>query len=83
MGDERSQKSQSLKEKEDTPAMSGRRRAASKFYADASSQAVGSDGEAPSEVSPSTAAAIPTGEAQGQSGGEKVFKQRQAKTKRK
>ncbi|MDQ3649763.1 MAG: hypothetical protein M3458_05670 [Acidobacteriota bacterium] len=83
MGDERSQQSQSLEEKEDTPAMNGRRGAASKFYADASSQAVGSDGEAPSDVSPSTAAAIPTGQPQGQSGGEKVFKQRQAKTKQK
>ncbi len=83
MGDERSQKDKSLTAKEDTPSLSGRREEASKFYADQSSQAVGSDGEAPSDVSPSTPAAIPVGEPLGQSNAEKVFKQRQSKIRQK
>lgn len=83
MGDEKSNSGSKIKEaKENTPAMRGRRKDANKFFADDSSQAVGSDGEAPSEVSPSLAAAIPTGQPLGQSGGEKEFKRRQAKTRK-
>lgn len=81
MGDERSPRSSSQKAKESTPALRGRRVEANKYFADESRQAVGSDGEAPSDNSPSTPAAIPTGIPLGQSGGEKVFKQRQAKLK--
>ena len=82
MGDQRSAKDKSLEAKEETPAMSGQRKSASKFFGDESSQAVGSDGEAPRDNSPSTPAAIPTGEPLGQSGGEQVFKNRQTRTRK-
>lgn len=83
MGDERSPLNKKDETKDDVPALSGRRGEASEFFADASSQTVGSDGDdAPSSVSPSTPAAIPTGEPLGQSNAEKVFKQRQTKVKR-
>jgi hypothetical protein len=79
MGDERSAKDKTLDAKKNTPALRGRRKSANKFFADASSQQVGSDGEAPRDNTPSVPAAIPTGKPIGQSGGEKVFKERQAK----
>jgi hypothetical protein len=78
MGDERSQPSKTDEAKRETPAMRGRRKSASKFFADESSQVVGSGGEAPSAASPSTPAAIPRGMKLGESGGERVFKRRQA-----
>jgi hypothetical protein len=83
MGDERSGKNETVEAKEQTPALSGRRRkAANKFFADASSQAGGS-GESPRDTSPSVPAAIPTNKKIGESGGEKIFKARQkAKGKR-
>ncbi|MDQ3684837.1 MAG: hypothetical protein M3430_04455 [Acidobacteriota bacterium] len=83
MGDERSPINKDQEAKDDVPALSGRRGEANEFFADASSQAVGSDGDAPSAVSPSTPAAIPTGESLGQSNAEKVFKGWQAKARRK
>lgn len=77
MGDERSGKNKSVEAKAQTPALSGRRRkAANKFYADASAQAGGSK-VSPRDVSPSVPAAIPTNKKIGESGGEKVFKARQ------
>ena len=82
MGDERSAPDKSLEAKAKTPALRGRRKDANKFFADASSQAVGSDGEAPRDNSPSVPAAIPVGQPVGESGGEKAFKRRQAKTRR-
>lgn len=65
--------------KKDTPALRGRRKAASEMFADKSSQQFGSDPAAPRDNTPSVPAAIPTGTPLGQSGGEKVFKARQSK----
>jgi hypothetical protein len=76
MGDERSGKIEALEAKKRTPALSGRRKSASKFFADKSSQAGGS-GESPRDVSPSVPAAIPTGGKVGESEGERSFAQRQ------
>ena len=83
MGDERSKPSKIDEAKKETPALRGRRKTASKFYADESSQSVGSDGEAPRDNTPSTPAAIPTGTKLGESGGEREFKQRQRPTPKK
>jgi hypothetical protein len=83
MGDETSQTDKTLKAKEQTPALRGRRQSASKFFADESAQAVGSDGEAPRDNTPSVPAAIPTGEKLGESGGEKQFKERQKALRKK
>ena len=83
MGDERSQPSKVEEAKEETPALRGRRKSASKFYADESSQSVASDGEAPRDNSPSVPTAIPTGTKLGESGGERVFKQRQSRATKK
>jgi hypothetical protein len=77
MGDERSAKDKTLEAKEQTPAARGRRKSASKFYADDSSQMTGSRGEAPRDNSPSIPAAVPTGTKLGESGGERSFKARQ------
>ena len=83
MGDERSPLNKKKETKDDVPALRGRRGEANEFFADASSQAVGSDGDAPRDNSPSTPAAIPTGEPLGQSNAEKVFKLRQTRTRQK
>ena len=77
MGDERSRADESAESKEATPAQSGRRKAANKFFADDSSQMTGSRGEAPRDNSPSVAAAAPTNVKLGESGGEREFKARQ------
>ena len=82
MGDERSAPDKSQQAKENTPALRGRRQDANKFFADNSSQHLGSSGDAPSDNSPSVPAAIPIGEKLGESGGEKVFKKRQAAKRR-
>ena len=84
MGDGSSGPDKSSIEEEKTPALSGRRRAANKMFGDKSSDNIGSDSTGPSAASPSTPAAIPTGEKLGESGGETVFRQRRAqKSKRK
>ncbi len=83
MGDKRSQASKLDEAEQNTPALRGRRKTASKFYADESSQAVGSDGEAPRDNTPSTPGAIPTNTKLGESGGERAFKQRQARPTKK
>lgn len=77
MGDERSQPDKRTESEKQTPAARGRRKAASKFYADDSSQTTGSRGEAPRDNSPSVAAAVPTDAKLGESGGEREFKARQ------
>ncbi len=77
MGDESSPKDKTLTEQEQTPALSGRRKTASKFYADDSSQATGTRPETMRDNSPSVPAAIPTGQKLGESGGERQFKERQ------
>ena len=66
-----------------TPALSGRRKAENQFFADDSQQAGGGDAARPRTVSPSVAAAVPTGAKKGEPGGERVFKQRQAKAGKK
>ena len=81
MGDARSQPDKTLEAKRETPALRGRRKGANKFFGDESSQAVGSDGEAPRDNSPSLPAAIPTGEKLGESGGERAFKKRASKAR--
>ena len=83
MGDERSQPSKVEEAKRETPALRGRRDGASKYFSDESSQAVASDGEAPSDNSPSVPAAIPTGTKLGEPGGERAFKQRHPRASKK
>ena len=77
MGDERSRPAKIQEAQAETPALSGRRKNASKFFADESSQRTGTRGEAPRDNSPSVPAAIPTGVKQGESDGEAEFKARQ------
>jgi hypothetical protein len=77
MGDERSKPSKTHEARAETPALSGRRKAASKFFADESSQRTGTRGESPRDNSPSVPAAVPVGVRQGESGGEAEFKARQ------
>ncbi|HEX8147628.1 MAG TPA: hypothetical protein VF591_10650 [Pyrinomonadaceae bacterium] len=77
MGDERSKPSELDEAQAETPALRGRRKAASKFFADDSFQHTGSRGEAPRDNTPSVPAAIPTDVRQGESGGEAEFKARQ------
>ena len=81
MGDERSNNTEQQQEgaKADTPALSGRREEANKFYADESAQGVGGSPAAPSSTSPSVPAALPTNIKKGEPGGERVFKERQAR----
>lgn len=79
MGDERSHKDKTLEAKQETPAARGRRTEANKFFADDSSQMVGSDGEAPRDNTPSVPAALPTGKKLGESDGERTFKKRMSK----
>jgi len=77
MGDERSAPDKRTESEEQTPAARGRRKAASKFFADDSSQTTGSRGESPRDNSPSVPAAVPTDTKLGESGGEREFKARQ------
>jgi hypothetical protein len=77
MGDERSKTSKTRSAQAEAPALSGRRKAASKFFSDDSSQRTGTSGEAPRDNSPSVPAAVPVGVKQGESGGEAEFKARQ------
>jgi hypothetical protein len=81
MGDGRSTNTPAKQEEAaaNTPALRGRRKDANKFFADDSSQQTGSDAATPRSNSPSIPAAIPTGVKHGEPGGERVFKQRQAK----
>ncbi len=81
MGDARSKPSKIDEAQEETPALRGRRKAASKFFADESFQQTGARGEAPRDNTPSVPAAVPTGVKQGESGGEREFKDRQKKSK--
>ena len=77
MGDARSAKDKTLSAQEQTPAARGRRKTASKFYADDSSQTTGARPETIRDNTPSVPAAIPTGQKLGESGGEREFKERQ------
>jgi hypothetical protein len=83
MGDERSNSPVKQEEAEaNTPALRGKRKDANKFFADDSSQQPGSNAARPRSNSPSLPAAIPTNVKKGESGGERVFKQRQARKAR-
>jgi hypothetical protein len=72
---------QNREEMKDTPALRGRRKNASRMFADESSQHVGGDSATPRSNTPSVPAVVPTGKKLGETGGEKVFKQRQKKQK--
>ena len=82
MGDERSAPDKTLDAKAETPALRGRRTSANKFFADDSSQQTGTRPEVPRDNTPSLPAAIPTGTKLGESGGERVFKQRQKRARK-
>lgn len=71
------QKDQNREAKDDTPALSGRRKSANKMFADASSQHVGADSSTPATNSPSVPAM--NVKAKGASGGETQFKKQLAK----
>jgi hypothetical protein len=80
MGDDKTNSPNKLSAaKQNTPALRGRRKAANKFFADDSQQAVGGNAARPRSNSPSTPAAVPTNVKKGESGGEKIFKQQQAR----
>jgi hypothetical protein len=80
MGDERSNSPVKQEEaEENTPALRGNRKDHSAFFADESSQQVGSNAARPRSNTPSLPAAMPTNVKKGESGGERVFKERQAK----
>jgi len=67
----------------DTPALRGRLKKATRMFADESSQHETGDAVTPRSNSPSVPAAAPTGVKLGETGGERVFKQRQAKRRKK
>lgn len=69
--------------KADTPALRGRRKTENQFFADDSAQQTGAEGDRPRSNTPSISAAIPTGQKLGESDGERVFKERQAKAGKK
>ena len=71
------QNDQNREEKDDTPAVRGRRKSANKMLADESSQHVASDSTKPSTNSPSVPAM--NVRAKGASGGETQFKRRLAR----
>src|SRR5436305_13679526 len=66
----------------DTPALRGRLKKATRMFADESSQHETGDAVTPRSNSPSVPAAAPTGVKLGDTGGERVFKQRQAKSRK-
>jgi hypothetical protein len=68
---------QNREEMKSTPALRGRRKTASKMFADDSSQQVGAGAAKGRSNQPSLPAALPTNVKLGESGGERVFKQRQ------
>jgi hypothetical protein len=72
---------QNRQEMQNTPAISGRRKRASKMFGDKSSQQAGSDAVTPSTNSPSTPA-MNSATRKGESGGEQVFKRRLAKKRK-
>ncbi len=69
------QKDQNREAMANTPALSGRRKSANKFFADESSQHMQSDASKPKSNHPSTPAML-TGGRKGETGGETVFKAR-------
>jgi hypothetical protein len=82
MGDERSKPAKIDEAQAETPALRGRRKAASKFFGDDSYQSTGTRGETMRDNTPSVPAAIPTETKIGESGGESEFKARQKATRK-
>jgi hypothetical protein len=74
------QRDQNREEKDETPALRGRRTNANKMFSDKSSQHIGSDPTTPMTNAPSLPAM--NVKVKGESGGEKEFKQRLAKNRR-
>lgn len=68
---------QNREEMENTPALRGRRKAASKMFGDESMQEVGTDAAKPRSNQPSLPAALPANTKLGQSNDERAFNQRQ------
>src|SRR5437763_7190586 len=66
----------------DTPALRGRRKKATKMFADESSQHIGGDAATPRSNMPTVPAAAPTGAKLGESGGEGASKKRQKKNEK-
>ena len=64
---------------QETPALRGRRKRASEMFADESAQHAGADAATPRSNTPSVPAALPAGKPLGQTGGEREFKERQAR----
>ena len=82
MGDERSGGANKQQEsKADTPALSGRRKDANKFFADDSAQQAAAEGDRPRSNSPSVPAALPTGAKLGESNAERAGKRNQSKAR--
>jgi hypothetical protein len=63
----------------ETPALRGERKDENEFFADKSSQHVGTDNAKPRSNTPSIPAALPSEKPLGQSGGEQEFKRHQEK----
>jgi hypothetical protein len=72
---------QNREEMKNTPALRGRRKAASKMFNDDSDQQVGTDAAKPRSNQPSVPAALPTNTKLGQSNDERAFKARQKRRK--
>jgi hypothetical protein len=72
---------QNRQQSDATPAVRGRRKTTNKMFGDVSTQHVGSNPVTPSTNSPSTPAV--SAPAQGDTGGEKVFKRRLARSRAK
>jgi hypothetical protein len=68
---------QNREEMKNTPALRGRRKAASKMFGDESAQQVGTDAAKGRTNTPSLPAALPTNTRLGESNDERAFKQRQ------
>jgi hypothetical protein len=64
-----------------TPALRGRRKEASEFFADESKQHAGADAATPRSNTPSVAGAMPTGKPVGETGGERMAKAKSKKAK--
>jgi hypothetical protein len=70
---------QNREEMENTPALRGRRKAASRMFGDESAQQVGSDASKARTNTPSLPAALPTNTKLGEGSDERAFKKRQGK----
>lgn len=74
--DQKREEKENIAQPGGTPALHGNRPESSEFFADDSSQQVGTDPVTPRSNTPSIPAAMPTDTPLGQSGGEREFNQR-------